>query len=69
MIEIKQYTQLKDFIIKDDETVERLIQAMKHPVELPEPSPDMEKRLAEGRKAMKKYFGGDNNDNKSNDTK
>ena len=61
--------QLKDFVIRDDETAERLIESMTHPVELPDPSPDMEKRLEEGRKAMKKYFGGGNNDDESNDAK
>lgn len=35
---MKQYPQLKNFVINDDETAERLIEAMKHPVELPEPS-------------------------------
>lgn len=53
---------------RDDETAERLIEAMAHPVELPDPPPDMEKRLEEGRKAIKK-FGGNNNDDESNDAK
>ncbi len=56
---MKQYPQLKEFIIEDDETAERLIQAMKHPVELPDPPPDMQEKIDEARKAMKKYFGGD----------
>ena len=50
--------QLKEFVISDDETAERLIKAMKHPVELPEPSPELVKKFEEGQKAMKKYFGG-----------
>lgn len=56
---MKQSPQLKEFIIEDDETAERLIQAMKHPVELPDPPPDMQEKIDEARKAMKKYFGGD----------
>ena len=65
---MKQYPQLKDFAIKDDETAERLIEAMKHPVELPEPSPDLMQKFEEGRKSIKK-FGGNNNDDESNDAK
>ena len=62
--------QLKEFIIEDDETAERLIQAMKHPVALPDPPPGLKEKFEEGRKAMKKYFGGNNNDDdESNDAK
>ena len=50
--------QLKEFVIEDDETAERLMQAMKHPVELPEPSPELIKKFEDGRKALTK-FGGD----------
>ena len=50
--------QLKEFIIEDDETAERLIQAMAHPVELPEPSPELIKKFEDGRKTIRK-FGGD----------
>lgn len=60
--------QLKDFVIRDDETAERLIEAMAHPVELPNPSPELLKKFEDGRKAIKK-FGGNNNDDESNDAK
>ena len=55
---MKQYPQLKEFVISDDETAEKLIEAMAHPVELPEPSPDLMKKFEEGRKSIRK-FGGD----------
>lgn len=51
--------QLKDFVIRDDETAERLIEAMAHPVELPDPSPELIKKFEDGRKTIRK-FGGDN---------
>lgn len=60
--------QLKEFVVEDDETAERLIEAMAHPVELPDPSPDLMQKFEEGRKSIKK-FGGNNNDDESNDTK
>ena len=55
---MKQYPQLKEFIIRDDEAAERLIEAMAHPVELPEPSPELIKKFEDGRKTLTK-FGGD----------
>lgn len=56
---MKQYPQLKEFIIRDDEAAEKLIEAMAHPVELPEPSPELKKKFEDGRKSIRK-FGGDN---------
>ena len=50
--------QLKKFVIRDDETAERLIEAMAHPVELPDPPPELIKKFEDGRKALTK-FGGD----------
>ena len=60
--------QLKELDVEDDETAERLIEAMAHPVELPDPSPDLMQKFEEGRKSIKK-FGGNNNDDESNDAK
>ena len=51
--------QLKDFVSRDDETAERLIESMAHPVELPDPSPELIKKFEDGRKTIRK-FGGDN---------
>lgn len=51
---MKQYPQLKEFIIRDDEAAERLIEAMAHPVELPEPSPELKKKFEDGRKSIRK---------------
>ena len=65
---MKQYPQLKEFIIRDDEAAEKLIEAMAHPVELPNPSPELLKKFEDGRKAIKK-IGGNNNDDESNDAK
>ena len=55
---MKQCPQFKEFVIKDDETAERLIQAMKHPVELPDPPPGLKEKFEDGRKTIRK-FGGD----------
>ena len=52
---MKQYPQLKEFIIRDDEAAERLIEAMAHPVELPEPSPELIKKFEDGRKTLTKF--------------
>ena len=65
---MSKYPQLKEIIIEDDETAERLIEAMKHPVELPDPPPGLKEKFEEGRKSIKK-FGGNNNDDESNDAK
>ena len=56
---MKQYPQLKEFIIRDDEAAEKLIEAMAHPVELPDPPPELIKKFEDGRKTIRK-FGGDN---------
>lgn len=61
--------QLKQFVIGDDKTAERLIEAMAHPVELPEPSPELIKKFEDGRKAIRKFGGNNNDDDESNDTK
>lgn len=49
--------QLKQFVIGDDKTAERLIDAMAHPVELPEPSPELIKKFEDGKKSIKKFGG------------
>lgn len=65
---MKQCPQLKDFVISDDETAEKLIEAMAHPVELPEPSPELIEKFEDGRKTIRKFGGNNNDDDESNDT-
>ena len=64
---MKQYPQLKEFVIEDDEIAERLIEAMKHPVELPDPPPELVKKFEDGKKSIKK-FGGNKNDESDEST-